>query len=51
MPTKPLHYVVNTHHHFDAAGGLRGYAAEDVLIVTQQSNYDNYEALALSLHR
>jgi glyoxylase-like metal-dependent hydrolase (beta-lactamase superfamily II) len=50
MPAKPLRYVVNTHHHFDVAGGLRGYAAEDVLIVTQQSNYDNYEALALSLH-
>ena len=32
------------------AGGLRGFAAEDVLIVTQQANYDNYEALALSLH-
>ena len=50
IPNKPLRYVVNTHHHFDVAGGLRGYAAEDVLIVTQQSNYDNYEALALSLH-
>ena len=50
IPNKPLHYVVNTHHHFDIAGGLRGFAAEDVLIVTQQANYDNYEALALSLH-
>jgi hypothetical protein len=28
---------------------LRAYGAEDVLIVTQQSNYDNYEGLALSL--
>ena len=50
IPGKPLRYVVNTHHHFDHAGGLRGYAAEDALIVTQQSNYDNYEGLALSLH-
>jgi glyoxylase-like metal-dependent hydrolase (beta-lactamase superfamily II) len=50
IPNKPLRYVVNTHHHFDIAGGLRGYAAEDVLIVTHQSNYDNYEALTLSLH-
>ena len=50
IPNKPLRYVVNTHHHFDIAGGLRGYAAEDALIVTQQANYDNYEALALSLH-
>jgi glyoxylase-like metal-dependent hydrolase (beta-lactamase superfamily II) len=50
IPNKPMRYVVNTHHHYDIAGGLRGYAAEDVLIVTQQSNYDNYESLALSLH-
>ena len=50
IPNKPLRYVVNTHHHYDVAGGLRGYAAEDVLIVTQQSNYDNYESLAMSLH-
>lgn len=50
IPNKPLKYVVNTHHHYDIAGGLRGYAAEDVLVVTQQSNYDSYESLALSLH-
>jgi glyoxylase-like metal-dependent hydrolase (beta-lactamase superfamily II) len=50
IPNKPLRYVVNTHHHYDIAGGLRGYAAEDVLIVTQQSNFDDYEALATSLH-
>jgi glyoxylase-like metal-dependent hydrolase (beta-lactamase superfamily II) len=49
IPGKPIRYVVNTHHHFDHAGGLRAYGAEDVLIVTQQSNYDNYEGLALSL--
>jgi glyoxylase-like metal-dependent hydrolase (beta-lactamase superfamily II) len=50
VPTKPLRYVVNTHHHFDHAGGLRAYGAEDVLVVTQEQNYDYYEALALGLH-
>ena len=50
VPTKPLRYVVNTHHHFDHAGGLRGYAAEDVLIVTQEQNFDFYEALGPALH-
>jgi glyoxylase-like metal-dependent hydrolase (beta-lactamase superfamily II) len=50
LPNKPLRYVVNTHHHFDHAGGLRAYAAEDVLIVTQEQNFDFYEALATALH-
>ena len=50
IPTKPIRYVVNTHHHFDHAGGLRGYGAEDVLIVTQEQNFDYYEALATALH-
>ena len=50
VPTKPLRYVVNTHHHYDHAGGLRGYAAHDALIVTHQSNYDYFEALGPGLH-
>ena len=50
IPTKPLRYVVNTHHHFDHAGGLRAYGAEDVLIVTQDQNFDFYEALGTALH-
>ena len=28
IPAKPIRYVVNTHSHFDHAGGLRTYAAE-----------------------
>jgi glyoxylase-like metal-dependent hydrolase (beta-lactamase superfamily II) len=50
IPNKPLRYVVSTHHHFDHAGGLRGFAAEDVLIVMQESSFDYYEALATALH-
>ena len=49
MPTKPIRYVVNTHHHFDHAGGLREFAAEDALIVTQESNFNYYEGVVFDL--
>jgi glyoxylase-like metal-dependent hydrolase (beta-lactamase superfamily II) len=38
IPGKPIRYVVNTHLHFDHAGGLRTYAAEGATIVTQAAN-------------
>jgi glyoxylase-like metal-dependent hydrolase (beta-lactamase superfamily II) len=37
-PSKPLRYVVNSHQHFDHAGGLRTAAAEGATIVTQAAN-------------
>jgi glyoxylase-like metal-dependent hydrolase (beta-lactamase superfamily II) len=50
VPNKPLRYVVNTHHHFDHAGGLRGFGAEDVLMVVHESSGSYYEALGTALH-
>jgi glyoxylase-like metal-dependent hydrolase (beta-lactamase superfamily II) len=38
IPNKPIRYVVNTHDHFDHAGGLRAVAAEGIPIITQTSN-------------
>src|ERR1700748_1533157 len=38
VPNKPIKYVVNTHHHFDHAGGLGAFAAEGATIVTHDSN-------------
>jgi glyoxylase-like metal-dependent hydrolase (beta-lactamase superfamily II) len=35
---KPIKYVVNTHSHFDHAGGLRAFVAEGSTILTHQSN-------------
>ena len=48
IPGKPIRYVVNTHHHFDHASGLRAYAAEDVLVVTHASNFEYYEGIVFN---
>jgi glyoxylase-like metal-dependent hydrolase (beta-lactamase superfamily II) len=37
-PTKPIRYIVATHHHFDHTGGLRTYVAEGATVVTHHSN-------------
>ncbi len=42
VPNKPIQYVVNTHHHFDHAGGLRTYMSMGTTIVTQETNKDYY---------
>jgi len=43
VPTKPIRYLVNTHHHWDHSGGLRTFVAEGAAIVTHQINQPYYE--------
>jgi glyoxylase-like metal-dependent hydrolase (beta-lactamase superfamily II) len=43
VSNKPIRYVINTHHHFDHAGGLRALAAEGVTIVTHEVNRRFFE--------
>jgi glyoxylase-like metal-dependent hydrolase (beta-lactamase superfamily II) len=43
VPTKPIRYIVNTHHHFDHSSGLRPLVAEGATIVTHQINRAFYE--------
>jgi len=41
-PKKPVQYVINTHHHFDHAGGLRTYLSQGTTIVTHETNKQYY---------
>ncbi|OFW03435.1 MAG: hypothetical protein A3I61_16695 [Acidobacteria bacterium RIFCSPLOWO2_02_FULL_68_18] len=43
IPDKPIRYVVNTHAHYDHAGGLRQYVAEAVTVITHESNKAFFE--------
>lgn len=43
LPTKPVKYLVNTHHHADHSGGIRAYVAEGVPIITHESHKRYYE--------
>ena len=42
VPNKPIQYVINTHHHFDHAGGLRTYLSQGTTIVTHEVNKPYY---------
>jgi L-ascorbate metabolism protein UlaG (beta-lactamase superfamily) len=44
-PNKTIRYVVNTHHHFDHAGGLRTYFSQGTTVVTHESNKDYYREI------
>jgi len=43
VPNKPIKYLVNTHNHFDHAGGIRTYVAEGATIITNAMNKSYYE--------
>lgn len=43
IPNKPIKYLINTHAHFDHAGGLRTFVNEGSTIVTHQDNKAYFE--------
>lgn len=45
-PGKPLTEVVNTHHHFDHAGGIRAAISEGLTVITHEANRRFFEQVA-----
>jgi glyoxylase-like metal-dependent hydrolase (beta-lactamase superfamily II) len=45
IPNKPIRFVVNSHAHFDHAGGLGAAAAEGAMILTHRNNEQVLEQL------
>ena len=43
LPNKPIRYVINSHHHFDHAGGLRTAASAGLTLVTSQAAKPYFE--------
>jgi len=50
FPNKKIRYVINTHHHFDHAGGLREAVAEGTTILTYRDNKPYYEKVLANRH-
>lgn len=50
IPNKPIKYVINTHAHFDHAGGLRAFVAEGATIITYKINKPYYERIFKDPH-
>jgi glyoxylase-like metal-dependent hydrolase (beta-lactamase superfamily II) len=42
-PAKSLDLLINTHHHFDHAGGIRAAISQGLTIVTHEGNKEFYE--------
>ena len=50
IPNKSIRYVINTHSHFDHAGGLRAFVSQGSTILTHESNKAYLEKLLALPH-
>jgi len=50
IPNKPIKYLINSHAHFDHAGGLRTFVDEGAAIVTHAPNQAYYEKVWATPH-
>ena len=49
-PNKPLRAVINTHHHFDHAGGIRAAVVEGLTLIAHRTNKPFFENVARRQH-
>ena len=42
MPSKPIRFIVTTHHHWDHLGGLRAYVHEGATVITHERASPTY---------
>ena len=50
VPNKPIRYVVNSHAHFDHSGGIRGFVAEGITVLTHRLNKPYFEQVLANPH-
>jgi len=50
FPGKPIRYIIQTHHHIDHSGGIRGYMAEGAVLLVPAISTDFYTRVAKAPH-
>jgi glyoxylase-like metal-dependent hydrolase (beta-lactamase superfamily II) len=50
FPGKPIRYIIQTHHHIDHSGGIRGFMAEGAVLVVPSMSTEFYTRVAKAPH-
>lgn len=50
VPTKPIRYIIPTHHHLDHAGGIRAFMASGATVIASFSAKEFYSRVASAPH-